>query len=92
MVAIISDSAPATSTPVGPPPTITKSMAPSSTSAAIPVGLLEGLDDPGPQALRVVERVERERVLGAGRPEEVRLRPGRQDEVVPGVGLAGGAS
>ena len=32
VVAIISDSAPATSTPVGPPPTMTKSMAPSSIS------------------------------------------------------------
>ena len=60
--------------------------------ARIAVGLLEGLDDPRPQALRVVERVEREGVLGARRPEEVRLRAGGEDEVVPGVGLAGARS
>ena len=54
----------------------------------VAVGFLERLDDPRPQAVRVVERVEREGVLGAGRPEEVRLRAGGQDDVVPGVGLA----
>jgi hypothetical protein len=39
----------------------------------IPVGLLERLDDPGPQTIRVVERVEREGVLRAGGLEEVGL-------------------
>ena len=85
---IISDRAPATSTPVGPPPTTTKSRAPSSTRLRVAVGLLEGLDDPRLQAVGVVERIEREGVLGPGRPEEVRLGAGRQDEVVAGVGLA----
>ena len=65
VVLIISDSAPATSTPVGPPPTMTKSSAPSAARVGVAIRLLERLDDPRPQALRVVQRVERERVLGA---------------------------
>ena len=88
VVLIISDRAPATSTPVGPPPTTTKSRAPSSARCGSRVGLLEGLDDPRLQAIRVVEGIERERVLRPGRPEEVRLGAGRQDEVVAGVRLA----
>ena len=88
VVLIISDRAPATSTPVGPPPTTTKSMAPSSARRGSRVGLLEGLDDPRLEAVGVVERVEREGVLRPGRPEEVRLRAGGEDEVVAGVGLA----
>ena len=58
----------------------------------IAIRFLECLDDPGPQAVRIVERVEREGVLGARRPEEVRLRAGGEDDVVPGVGLAGARS
>ena len=54
----------------------------------IGVGLLEGLDDPRLEAFRVVEGVEREGVLRPGRPEEVRLGAGGQDEVVAGVRLA----
>ena len=54
----------------------------------VPVGLLERLDDPGPEAVRVLERVERERVLGAGGLEEVRLGARREDDVVAPVRLA----
>ena len=56
--------------------------------ARVAVGLLEGLDDPRLEAVRVVERIEREGVLRPGRPEEVRLGAGGQDDVVAGVGLA----
>ena len=49
----------------------------------IAVRLFECLDDPRPQTVGIIERVERERVLGARRPEEVRLGAGRQDDVVP---------
>ena len=56
--------------------------------ARVAVGLLEGLDDPRPEAFGVVERIQREGVLRPGCPEEVRLGAGRQDDVVAGVGLA----
>ena len=56
--------------------------------ARVAVGLLEGLDDARLQAVRVVERIERERVLRPGRTEEVRLGAGGEDEVVAGVRLA----
>ena len=48
----------------------------------VAVRLLEGLDDACRQPLGVVQGVERERVLRTGCPEEVRLRAGREDQVV----------
>ena len=43
--------------------------------SGVPVRLLERLDDPGPQPLGVVERVERERVLGPGVPKKLGWEP-----------------
>jgi hypothetical protein len=75
--------APATSTPVGPPPTTTNVRAPSSTRVGIGVGGLEALEHVVPEPVRVVEVVEREAVLvDAGDPERVGDRPGRDHEVV----------
>ena len=80
-----SASAPAISTPVGPPPTMTKFSAPLVDQRRVAVGVLEHAEDARAQPLRVVERVERERVLvGARGAEEVRLRAGRQHERVAG--------
>ena len=56
--------------------------------AGVAVGFLEGLDDAGRQVLSVVERIEREGMLRPGRPEEVRLRAGGQDQVIAAEGLA----
>ena len=56
---------------------------PASISDGVAVGLLEHAEDPRAQPRRVVERVERERVLLRARgAEEVRLRAGRQHERV----------
>ena len=66
-----------------PPPMITKFSAPFSTSAGIAVRVLEHRQDPRAQSLCFLERVERKAVLlGSLRVEEVRLRPGRQDQEV----------
>ena len=55
----------------------------------VAVGGLEHLEQPGPQRLGVVDRVEREGVLlGARGVEEVGPRPGGEHEVVPGERLA----
>ena len=57
----------------------------------VAVGRLEHLQDPRAQPRRVVERVERERVLlRAGGAEEVRLRAGGQHERVAREALAVG--
>ena len=83
-----SDRAPATSTPVGPPPTITKFRAPWSISV--------GSRSASSKTPRMRERsrcassrrVEREGVVvGAGGAEEVGLRPGGEDERVAGEDL-----
>ena len=78
---IRSASAPASSTPVGPPPTTTKFSAPCVDQRRVAVGLLEDLDDARAQPLGVVEAVQRERVLlGArrcGRSSAASRRPGR---------------
>src|SRR5688500_8968700 len=84
-----SASAPASSTPVGPPPTTTKFSAPSPIRPGSRFGLLEDAQDARPQSQRVVEAVERERVLvGARGLKEVGLRPGREHESVAGEALA----
>ena len=55
----------------------------------VAIDLLEEPEDARAQPGRVVERVQRERVLGrAGRAEEVRLRPGGQNQRVGGELLA----
>ena len=57
----------------------------------VAVGVLEHGDDARAKPLRVMQRIERERVdLGAGRPEEVRLRSRRQHDCVAGPGSAVG--
>ena len=57
----------------------------------VAVGVLEHAEDARAQPLRVVERVERERVLlGPRRVEEVRLRAGGQHERVARDALAVG--
>ena len=82
---IRSASAPATSTPVGPPPTIDEVQRALVDQRRVAVGVLEDAEDPRAQPLRVVERVEREGVLrGARGAEEVRLRAGGEDERVAG--------
>ena len=60
---IRSASAPASSTPVGPPPTTTKFSAPCAISDGSRSASSNTLEDARAQPLRVVERVERERVL-----------------------------
>ena len=56
----------------------------------IPVGIFEDRQDPRPQPLRILEGVQREQVLRAGRVEEVRLAPGGENEEVPGGRLGTG--
>ena len=59
----------------------------------VPVGVLEHLEDAGAQPLGVVERVQRDGVVGGARGVEVvRLRPHGEDEVVAGVRAAVGAA
>ena len=78
-----SASAPAVSTPVGPPPTTTKVSSPSADRRPVGVGRLEALDDVVPQPHGVGQRVEREAVLGrAGRAEVGDRGAAGQHEVV----------
>ena len=80
-----SASAPAVSTPVGPPPTITKFSAPFSLSSGRSMVASRTSRMRRTQPFGVVHRVERKRVLGRSRrTEEVRLRTRCQDEVIPG--------
>ena len=72
-----------------PAPTMTMLRAPSSMRAGFVVGVLEDLEQPGPQRLGVVDGVQREGVLlGARRVEEVRARSGGDHQVVAGERLA----
>ena len=85
---IMSPSAPATSTPVGPPPTTTMFERAARYEARVTIDLFEQTEDARAQSGRVVERVQRERVLGgAGGAEEIRLRPSGQHQHVAGPRL-----
>ena len=82
-----SASAPAVSTPVGPPPqmtTVQRVVAAGGAQLAQPVPKV------APKPIGVAHRVQREGVLGRpGDAEEVRLRPGRDHEVICGAEGAG---
>jgi hypothetical protein len=72
---IMSAIAPATSTPVGPPPT---------NQSRVAVDMFEDPQDSGAQVGGVVQRVQRERVLGGTRRmKEIRLRARREHQRVP---------
>ena len=80
----ISASAPASSTPVGPPPTITKvSSRRCASGIGLALGRLERQQHPPPDLQRIVERLQARRARRPLGMAEVRVRgAGRDDQVV----------